>query len=311
MPLPISAILPIFNCRERLARHLKSVATWAANVQEIIVVDSGSKDGSLEIARQVLTPFGAKFLHHPPGLYQSWNAGIAVATSPWCYISTVEDPVLPGGLTHLCEVATRLDADVVISPPEMRSADGTQPSSTSWPGVCLQNSLSSAGLNEIVLSKTESVAWMCGFPPSGLLGSSASNLYKTDFLQKNPFPTDYGMAGDTAWGIMISPLARITFTTKVCARFYCQTAWNDKSYRDQFVLKKKLDQLALETLRNDATENPKSAVMAGWLNYYGSHLAHYEEGIMKYEGGILNYLKRAVISEGLKAFALLRKSPPA
>ena len=297
MPLPISAILPIFNCRERLARHLKSVANWAADVQEIIVVDSGSKDGSLEIAREVLTPFGAKFLHHPPGLYQSWNAGIAVATSPWCYISTVEDPVLPGGLTHLCEVATRLDADVVISPPEMRSADGTQPSSTSWPGVCLQNSLTTAGLNEIVLSRTESVAWMCGFPPSGLLGSSASNLYKTDFLQKNPFPTDYGMAGDTAWAINVSPYVTVAFTTVECAQFYCQTQWKDKSYRDQFALKNKLDELASRTLSSHSNLNPEIAVMSGWVAYYREHLRHYERGILKYEGGILNYLGKALREE--------------
>ena len=65
MPDPISAVLPIFNCRERLARHLESVKIWAPQVEEIIVVDSGSSDGSLELAQTALSPFSARFVHNP------------------------------------------------------------------------------------------------------------------------------------------------------------------------------------------------------------------------------------------------------
>jgi len=303
MSLPISAILPIFNCRERLERHLKNVVTWASEVHEIIVVDSGSRDGSLEVATEILSPLGAKFLHHPPGLYQSWNAGIATATSPWCYISTVEDPLTPKGLQHLYQTAFNLNPDVVISSPEMRTGDGQASSDTLWPGVCLRTSLMSVGLSERTLSRSETIAWMCGFPPSSLLGSSASNLYKTEFLQKNPFPTDYGMAGDTAWAISVSPFVNAAFTTVECAQFYCQTQWKDKSYRDQFALKDKLDGLASRILSSHSHKSPEIAVMSGWLAYYREHLRHYEKGILKYEGGILNYLARAFRDEWIKFFS--------
>jgi len=265
-------------------------------------VDSGSSDGSLEVVKEVLSPLGAKFLHHPPGLYQSWNAGIAAATSPWCYISTVEDPVLPGGLTHLYEFATKLDSDVLISPPEMRSADGTQHSTTSWPGVCLENSFASANLSGRVLSRTETIVWMCGFPPSSLLGSSASNLYRTSFLQKNPFPTDYGMAGDTAWAITVSPFVKTAFTPTRCAQFFCQTQWTGKSFREMFTLKEKLDDLAYRVLKSHSPDNPDIASLAGWFFYYRKHLNHYKNGILKYEGGILNYFQRAFKEELGKFF---------
>jgi glycosyltransferase involved in cell wall biosynthesis len=302
MPLPISAVLPIFNCRERLVRHLKNVVTWAADVQEIIVVDSGSRDGSLEVAKEILSPFEAKFLHHPPGLYQSWNAGIATATAPWCYISTVEDPVLSGGLAHLCEVATRLDGDVVISPPEMRNEDGGRPAERMMPGVLLEKSLIKSGYGDRILERTEIIALMCGFSPCGLLGSSASNLYKTSFLQKNPFPTDYGMAGDTAWGITVSPFVKAVFTPVKCAQFYCQTKWGKKTASDEFRLIRKLEDLVSLTLAAHSSDSPEIAIMSGWHAYHLHHFRGYYERIAKYQGGIIPYIGRAFRDELNKLF---------
>lgn len=265
-------------------------------------MDSGSRDGSLEAAREILSPFGAKFLHHPPGLYQSWNAGISSATSPWCYVSTVEDPLLPRGLAHLSEVATRLDVDVVISPPEMRSEDGSQPAERMMPGVLLEKSLIQSGYGDRVLERTEIIALMCGFSPCGLLGSSASNLYRTSFLQKNPFPTEYGMAGDTAWGITVSPFVKAAFTPVKCAQFYCQTKWGKKTASNEFRLIRKLEDLASSTLAAHSSDAPEIAVMSGWHAYHRHHFRGYYDRIAKYQGGIIPYIGRAFRDELNKLF---------
>jgi hypothetical protein len=37
---------------------------------------------------------------------------------------------------------------------------------------------------------------------SSLLGSVASNLYRTVHLQARPYPTEFGTAGDAAWGLL-------------------------------------------------------------------------------------------------------------
>ena len=220
MKLPISAVLPIYNCRERLERHLQSVVTWAPSVQELIVVDSGSTDGTLELAREILPPLGAIFIHNPPGLYQSWNAGIAAATSPWCYITTVEDPIATEGLHHLLEVASHHDADVVISPPEMRNDDGSKPVEAKMPANHLATAFLSAGIADRPLNRAETIALLCGLLPHGLLGSSASNLYRTSFLQSHPFPADFGHCGDTAWGLRVAPFVKASFTPRFCAKFH-------------------------------------------------------------------------------------------
>jgi glycosyltransferase involved in cell wall biosynthesis len=308
---PISAILPIYNCRERLQRHLRSVVTWAPSVHEIIVVDSGSTDGTLELVQEVLTPAGARFIHNPPGLYQSWNAGIAAATSPWCYISTVEDPITPEGLTHLLEVATQLDADVTISPPEMRNHNGSKPVDEKMPSNRLAEAFISAGLAARLLSRAETVANLCSFLPHGLLGSSASNLYRTTFLQQHPFPTDFCHCGDTAWGAIVAPFAQVAFTPTPCARFYCQTEHTSRSREQQRELARKLSNLAIKSLDTAAESNPELASLRGWLHnhsfYSGGlwellaeHQAYQEHLQAKYDGGILQYFKRAVQDEWKK-----------
>ncbi len=317
MKLPISAVLPIYNCRERLERHLRSVVTWAPFVQEIIVVDSGSTDGTLELAQEVLTPLGARFIAHPPGLYQSWNAGIAAASSPWCYISTVEDPLSLEGLQHLLDVAIRHHADVVISPPEMRNHDGSAPVEEKMPSNRLAKSFLLAGIADRILTRAESIALLCGFLPHGLLGSSASNLYRAPFLQQHPFPTDFGHCGDTAWGVMISPLATIAFTPRQCASFFCQTSFRAEAPKKQLSRHRQLAELARSSLRAQAPQDPETAVMLGWFesldhstsvlwNWLADQHDYQEHLQAKYEGGIVQYLRRALRDEWRK----LRKYKP-
>ena len=311
MSFPISVILPIYNCRERLERHLQSVTAWAGSVKELIVVDSGSTDRSLDLAKASLESFGACFIHNPPGLYQSWNAGIAMATFPWCYISTVEDPITPDGLEHLLKVITSHDADIVISPPEMMNHDGTIPVEEKMPSNRLADSFHTYGLTDRVLNRSEIIAMLCGFLPHGLLGSSASNLYRTSYLRHHPFPTNFGHCGDTAWGIKAAPLARVAFTPQQCAKFFCQTNFRAEDPRMQLTRHRQLADLARASLSSEAASNPETAVMLGWFDAHDQSTQvlwnwlveqhDYQEHLQaKYEGGIFQYLRRAICDEWKK-----------
>ena len=265
--MDISAILPIYNCRERLERHLRSVIEWVHCVEELIVVDSGSTDGSLELAREILLPYGAKFIHNPPGLYESWNAGVEAATRRWIYFSTVEDPITADGLEHLYGVITRNDADVVISPPEMWNHDGSEKVSVDMPSNRMAEALSQAGTGERLFSKAEAIALFCGFLPHGILGSSASNLYRSSLLKQHPFPTNFGHCGDTAWGIKVAPLASIAFTSRQCARFLLQTTHSKIDPESQKKLHRDLANLTKDILRQYSKNNIEIATMSGWFSF--------------------------------------------
>jgi len=269
--LPISAVLPIYNCRERLERHLRSVVTWASKVREIIVVDSGSTDGTLEMAQEILTPFGANFIHNPPGLYQSWNAGITAATSPWCYISTVEDPISLEGLSHLLDIASLHDSDVVISPPEMMNHDGTAPVEEKMPSNRLADAFTNCDHKERVLNRFESMVFCIGFLPSTLLGSSASNLYKSSFMKGYPFPSGFGSAGDSAWAAHVAGFAKIAFTPQKVARFYKQTVFKPMSRAEQLKRQIAFFDHAAKGLESSELDPTEQGIISGWLSNQRFH----------------------------------------
>jgi glycosyltransferase involved in cell wall biosynthesis len=193
----ISVIIPTKDCRELLANSIPLWKELIGVVKEIVVVDSHSVDGTLETLKQELGD-GARFISHPPGLYQSWNAGIRELRGEYTYISTVGDVITPAGLTTLLEAGHHLGADVVFSPPRIvdQSANVLKPK---WPVHRLVRHFKSGGAH--LLNRKQMVAANIAFFPGTLIGSSASNLYRTEFLQSRPFPTVFGSEGDSAWAI--------------------------------------------------------------------------------------------------------------
>jgi len=215
--LPVSVLIPTRDVYKILPGHLASVKTWAALVQEIVVVDSYSTDGTLELIQNELHHPQLRVLQHPPGLYQSWNYGIQQLTSKYTYISTIGDTITPEGLTHLVETAERFDADVVVSPPQLFDADENPMVGSRWP---IHNLLEGASIkNPVKLEKPFAFLLAVRDLPGAILGSSASNLYRTEMVKKYPFPAEYGAAGDAAWAFLHAFDISLIVTPTPCARF--------------------------------------------------------------------------------------------
>lgn len=88
MPNTLSVVLITLNEAANLPRTLARVR-WA---QEIIVVDSGSTDGTLETARQA----GARIFEEPwKGFGPQKNSAIARATSDWILSLDADEEVSP------------------------------------------------------------------------------------------------------------------------------------------------------------------------------------------------------------------------
>jgi hypothetical protein len=196
--LPISVLVPTRNSMSLLPKHVESMCAWLDLAQEIIAVDSESTDGTSEFLQRELKHPTVRMLTHPPGLYQSWNFGIAQCQAKYIYISTVGETITRAGLKQLFAVAERFNADVAISPPCMVRMSGEKKEKT-WPIHTLIEELQLKA--DVVLDSAAVELFAAVNLLRGILGSSASNLYRGAILQKFPFRTDFGTAGDLAWGL--------------------------------------------------------------------------------------------------------------
>ncbi len=220
----LALLLPVYNCRPLLERHMDGLRACLDLIDEVVVIDSDSGDGSAAFLAENLSPPCLRVVNHPRGLYASWNAGLALIRSKRVLIATAGDVMSRQGLAHLLETAETADADVTLSPPRICDADGTpNPQLHAWP------------IHEVLHAHPHSGPFTPGAPQlarwtmhfgglcAGMLGSSASNLYRTRLLQQHPFPLDCGQAGDVAWGLRHLIHARVVITPEHCADFVLHT----------------------------------------------------------------------------------------
>jgi glycosyltransferase involved in cell wall biosynthesis len=87
----ISIIVPTFNAQETLARCLDSAIAQTLPEKEIIVVDGGSTDGTLEIIRQFSTHLADWSSERDGGIYDAANKGLRRAQGEWIYFLGADD----------------------------------------------------------------------------------------------------------------------------------------------------------------------------------------------------------------------------
>ena len=219
---------------------------WLDLVDEVIVVDSRSTDGTLELIRQELHHPGLRIIERDRGLYASWNEGIAATTGDWVYISTAGDLITRNLLLHLREVGEALSADVIVSPPGFTYEDGRPARDLGWPPAKL---LAALGKGQPFAMQPEATQFLAfQFCPQAILGSSASNLYRGAHLRARPFPAEYGVIGDTAWIMRYGHETRLALTPQRGSTF-CIHAKESKLTPEQCVelhhrlLKQEVDRL--------------------------------------------------------------------
>jgi glycosyltransferase involved in cell wall biosynthesis len=197
--LPISVLIPTRNCCALVPGHIESLRRWIDLAEEVVVVDSHSGDGTVDLLRAGLSHPRVRFLTHPPGLYQSWNYGIQNTAAKYIYIATVGDSITRNGVEQLFQVAEQFQSDVVISKPGFINDSGTPMPDDRWPIDVIIERLRID--RPRLLTTTEQFLLAVTNPWGSILGSSASDLYRADCLKPRPYPIEYGTAGDGGWGI--------------------------------------------------------------------------------------------------------------
>ncbi|WP_269524404.1 glycosyltransferase family 2 protein [Coraliomargarita parva] len=218
-PLPITAILPVYNCAHRMREHMENAQGWLRHVAEVVVVDSHSTDETLAIIKEYTASLDVKYVQHPPGLYACWNRGVQEATSPFIYFSTIGDHISYAGLCALLGTIRRFHADVAISPPRFTYESGTAVKSkeVKWP---IHEIIDDLKLTEPTLMDQRVLYnYILVYLERAVLGSSASNLYKRTILKRYPFSDDFLSAGDSSWIIEHNFDVRVAIHPEVLASY--------------------------------------------------------------------------------------------
>ncbi len=252
--LPIGVVIPTLNVREKLPAHLAHAQSWLGLVRQVVIVDSYSTDGTFEYLQEHLKHPGLRILKHSRGLYQSWNYGLQQLETEFAYISTIGDTIQPEALPHLTQVLKSSGADLVVSPPELVNIEG-KPVKELWP---IHKLLAACPLHKPQkLNRWQTFLLSVLDSPAGMMGSSASNLYRTRTLQQLPFPSDYGHAGDSAWALRHAWEMEMAVTPHVFSRFTmhlnANTGMDDQTLR---ALIAKFDALVQRTAKACPADSP-------------------------------------------------------
>jgi glycosyltransferase involved in cell wall biosynthesis len=196
--LPITAILPCKDNLFELERHIETCRLWWDRVEKIVVVDS-SNDGSLDFLRQNLPHKKTEFHSVPPGLYEAWNFGASRANSTYCYYATVGDGITAAELEYLLTGIEENSGDLIVAAPKMCAGWEGEEIEEKWPIHHIAPALAKHQLDYLKFPNELLTCISCSLAPRSMIGSSASNLYRTAFLQEHFWPVEFGHAGDAAW----------------------------------------------------------------------------------------------------------------
>ena len=115
----ISIIIPSYNQSQYLPNAINSIIDQTVKAHEIIVVDDGSTDNSLAVARSyegllLYEGLGIKVISQTNrGLPSARNTGIMNATGDYCLFLDADDMLLENAIEKIIEVVEQTNADII------------------------------------------------------------------------------------------------------------------------------------------------------------------------------------------------------
>ena len=106
----ISVIIPCYNYGKYLSDAIESALAQTYKNIEIIVVDDGSTDNTVEIANKYPVKI---FTQNNRGLSATRNFGISKATGQWIFPIDADDKIIENCFEQLLEKAKKENADIV------------------------------------------------------------------------------------------------------------------------------------------------------------------------------------------------------
>ena len=104
----ISVVIAVFNGAETIQRCIDSVSVQTYVPKELIVIDGGSTDGTLEILRRNESKLAYWESEADRGIYHAWNKGLNHARGDWiCFLGSDDQFWAPDVLDRMAPILVR------------------------------------------------------------------------------------------------------------------------------------------------------------------------------------------------------------
>lgn len=114
----ISIIVAVYNGKVTLQQCIDSVAQQTYRNKELIIIDGGSTDGTVELLKMNRNKFNYWVSEPDRGIYNAWNKGLSQAQGEWICFMGVDDYIWDR------TVLERMAAQLVTLPSTIRVAYG-------------------------------------------------------------------------------------------------------------------------------------------------------------------------------------------
>jgi glycosyltransferase involved in cell wall biosynthesis len=126
-PPLISIITATYNAELLLEKTINSILSQKYTAIEYIIIDGGSKDGTLSIIEKYKHIISYYISEPDAGIYDAWNKGVAIASGEWVSFLGAGDEYLPDALDNYVKFIQSSDAhtaDFVSSRVDVVNSEG-------------------------------------------------------------------------------------------------------------------------------------------------------------------------------------------
>lgn len=204
----ISVIIPLYNKEPIIGRTIQSVLSQSFSDFELIVVNDGSTDSSMDVVRSISDSRLRLVEQENGGPSKARNTGVEAAKGKWMLFLDADDELLPGALEHLLNVARHHpDRNIIDGSFIVKTKNGEQPHihAEEW---SVKNNFKA-------------------FFYRAILPRTGNTLFNTSFIKRYPYNTSIRRYEDVELLMRLLKDAKIVTTSRPI--FYVNAAFSSAS----------------------------------------------------------------------------------
>lgn len=125
----ISLIIATYNAAKTLRRCLDSIVIQKDDSVELVIIDGGSKDNTVDIIKEYERNVDYWISEKDKGIYDAWNKGVRAATGVWIVFLGADDQLLPDFFStylKLLETVNSNEIDLISAKSVLVDENGTR-----------------------------------------------------------------------------------------------------------------------------------------------------------------------------------------